>query len=83
MDLNDSNSTADDAGIVGAASAARPSVPLRSRRHVVLGAAAFLGLALTAGCSAPGTRRCHEMVASGKHGNRMKMVPCPSQEPAP
>jgi len=59
------------------------TAPLRSRRQVVVGAAAFLGLVLAAGCSAPGTRRCNEMVPSGQHGYRMKRVPCPTQETAP
>lgn len=61
--------------------ATSPSAPASApRRQVILGAAAFLGLALTAGCTAPGTRRCNEMVGSGQHSHRMKMVPCPPQE---
>ena len=78
MDVIGSDSARRDAGTEATPTSAMASAP---RRHVIFGAAAFLGLAL-AGCTAPGTRRCNEMVPSGQHGYRMKRVPCPSQEPA-
>ena len=74
-----SDSARRDAGTGAMSASALASAP---RRQVILGAAAFLGLALTAGCTAPGTRRCNEIVSSGQHGHRMKSVPCPPQEPA-
>jgi hypothetical protein len=74
-----SNSARRDAGAGAMSTSALAFAP---RRQVILGAAAFLGLALTAGCTAPDTRRCNEMVASGQHGHRMKRVPCPSEAPA-
>jgi hypothetical protein len=79
MDAIGSDSARRDAGTEATSTSALASAP---RRQVILGAAAFLGLALTAGCTAPGTRRCNEVVGSGQHSHRMKMVPCPPQEPA-
>jgi hypothetical protein len=56
------------------------SRPVLSRRRVTFGAAAFVGLALTAGCT-PGARRCFDIVGAGGHGShQMKKVPCPDEE---
>lgn len=78
MDVIGSDSARRDAGTEATPTSAMASAP---RRHVIFGAAAFVGLAL-AGCAAPGTRRCNEMVGSGQRSHRMKMVPCPPQQPA-
>lgn len=69
------SATADEA-------ARKKTVPTMSRRRVTLGAAAFLGLTLTAGC-ASGERRCIVLVSSGQHAKRMKKVPCPDEDAAP
>ena len=69
------SATADEA-------ARKTTVPTMSRRRVTLGAAAFLGLALTAGCTS-GERRCIVLVGSGQHAKRMKKVPCPEEDVAP
>jgi hypothetical protein len=79
MDMIGSDAPRRDAGTGAMSASVLASAP---RRQVILGAAAFLGLALTAGCTEPGTRRCNEIVSSGRQGHRMKMVSCPPEPPS-
>lgn len=59
--------------------AARRAAGPLPRRSFVLGAAVFLGSALTAGCTTQAARMCYEERRAGQKGRVLAATPCPDE----